>query len=96
MVCEHLAPLEIELLAAGIKETFRGQAWSDKCREWVYFDCYLDRAAIRERIPFEVFVRDHEHLGTHDGQESGFVCAMCHDGIMGVHRDFAENLPVFK
>ena len=46
MVCEHLAALEKELIAAGVPITYRGQAWSDNCREWVYFDCCLDRAAI--------------------------------------------------
>ena len=95
MVCEHLAPLENELIASDIKETFRGQAWSDNCREWVYFDCYLDVPSIRRRLQFPVFVQDHEHLGAHDGQENGFVCAICHDGIMGVHREHAGNEPVF-
>jgi hypothetical protein len=42
MTCEHLLPLEEALLAEGIRETSRGQAWSENCREWVYFDCRLD------------------------------------------------------
>jgi hypothetical protein len=96
MVCKHLAPLEQELFAIGIPETFRGQAWSAHCREWVYFACYLDRAALRQRFQFAPCVHDHEYLGTHDGQESGFVCAQCHDGILGVHPQHAHNLPVFR
>ena len=52
MVCEHLRQLEDELIAAGVREKFRGRAWSRNCREWVYFDCYLDRDSIRQR-PFE-------------------------------------------
>lgn len=32
---EHLQQLETEILAAGLQETFRGQAWSQNCREWV-------------------------------------------------------------
>jgi hypothetical protein len=85
MVCEHLRALEQELAAAGFPETFRGQAWSSNCREWVYFDGYLDRASIRARMTLADCVHDHEHRGTHDGQESGFVCATCHDAIMGLH-----------
>ena len=84
MVCKHLHQLERELIEQGIKETFRGQAWSKNCREWVYFDCYLNLSAIRQRIAFDDCVIDHTHLGTHDGQESGFVCQVCHDAIMGV------------
>lgn len=87
MTCEHLRQLEEELLAAGVPVTFRGQAWSDNCREWVYFDCYLDQEALRGRFAFAACVQDHEHLGTHDGQESGFYCSECKDGIMGVHKN---------
>jgi hypothetical protein len=50
MLCEHLQPLEKEILEAGIKETFRGEAWTKNCREWVYFDCYLDRESIKKRF----------------------------------------------
>ena len=96
MVCQHLRELEKELLEAGIKETFRGAAWSDNCREWVYFDCYLDRKSIRKRIPFASCVADHEYRGTHDGQEAGFVCEICRDGIMGVHKAYADSVPTFK
>ena len=95
MVCNHLAPLEETLLAAGMPVTFRGQAWSQNCREWVYFDCVLDRAALRQRMPLPACVQDHEHLGTHDGQEAGFVCAACHDAIMGVHPQRGEGKGVF-
>lgn len=85
MVCEHLIALESALLAAGVPETFRGAAWSRNCREWVYFECVLDRPALRTRFALPVCVIDHEHLGTHDGREAGFVCEQCHDGIMGRH-----------
>lgn len=85
MICEHLRQLETEILAAGHHETFRGQAWSENCREWVYFACYFDRESIRKRLPLPGCVHDHEHLGTHSGQEAGFVCAQCHDAIMGLH-----------
>ena len=43
MTCEHLRQLENEMIAAGVRQTCRGQAWTGNCREWVYSDCYLDR-----------------------------------------------------
>ena len=96
MVCEHLASLEQALIAAGMRETFRGAAWSRNCREWVYFDCVLDRIAIRERMQLPACVQDHEHLGTHNGQEAGFVCTACHDGVMGIHPKSTANTKVFR
>lgn len=89
MSCEHLQALEQALIDAGIRETFRGQAWTNNCREWVYFDCRLDRSKRRQRFHFQACVADHEHLGTHDGQEAGFICTIHHDGIMGLHPRFA-------
>lgn len=85
MTCEHLIELERALVKAGIKETFRGQAWSQNCREWVYFDCFIPTRLIRERFKLAECVKDHEHRGTHDGQESGLVCELHGDGIMGHH-----------
>jgi len=85
MTCEHLNELERALIAAGFKETFRGKACSKKCREWVYFDCLLSLPLLRERFHLPSCVEMHEHLGTHDGQESGFVCTEHRDEIMGIH-----------
>lgn len=95
MLCKHLQGLEAEIIASGIAETFRGQAWSDNCREWVYFDCVLDLAALRARLSFAPCVVDHQHRGTHDGQESGFVCKQCGDAIMGRHPADAGNAPFY-
>jgi hypothetical protein len=86
MTCEHLHSLEQSILTQGIRETYRGQPWSHNCREWVYFDCYLDTAAIRSRLPLPDYVTDHIHRGTHDGEERGFVCSKCYDGIMGSYK----------
>jgi hypothetical protein len=83
MICEHLRPVEETIQARGIQETFRGQAWSENCREWIYFDCFIDLAAVRDRIPMPYCIQDHVHRGTHDGQERGFYCSKCHDGVMG-------------
>jgi hypothetical protein len=83
MTCEHLRLLEQAILARGIRETFRGPAWSMNCREWVYFDCFIDTQSVRSRFTLADCVQEHIHRGTHDGQERGFVCSQCHDGIMG-------------
>ena len=95
MTCEHLRPLEQELTAAGIKETYRGQAWSDNCREFVYFDCVLDRESIRRRLKLADCVRDSDYLGTHMGSEYGFYCEQCQDGIMGIHPTRSTHQRVF-
>lgn len=95
MTCEHLRSLEEAIIASGIQETFRGQAWSKNCREWVYFDCYIDLVSVREHFTFADCVKEHSHRGTHDGRESGFECSLCHDGIMGAYEPLAE-IPVFR
>ncbi|HEX2747138.1 MAG TPA: hypothetical protein VHM91_03995 [Verrucomicrobiales bacterium] len=89
MICEHLRLIEEAIHAAGIRETGRGRPWSMNCREWVYFDCFLDTPAIRCRFAVPECVEDHVHRGTHDGEERGLVCSQCHDGIMG----FYEAVP---
>jgi hypothetical protein len=95
MTCEHLNPLEQAIIATGIRETFRGKAWSLNCREWVYFDCFIDTAAVRQSLTIPSCVVDHSHRGTHDGQEKGFVCSECHDAIMGRYEP-APEAPVFR
>lgn len=83
-MCEHLTQLERELQSCGIAETFRGQAWSSNCREWVYFTCYLDLAVIRERLALPPCVIDHVNDDPKSGLERGFVCWEHKDGIMGM------------
>lgn len=85
MTCEHLMELEQAIIQAGIKETFRGRAWSHNCREWVYFDCFLPLERIRQTFNLAPCVQEHQLLDTYDGQEAGFVCLEHHDGIMGYH-----------
>jgi hypothetical protein len=52
MVCEHLSAFGQQTPPAGLRVTFRGQAWSRNCRERLYFSCLLEHAAIREWIEF--------------------------------------------
>ena len=91
MVCEHLSMVEKAILDAHIPVTFRGQAWSKNCREWVYFDAYLYTKRIIEEFHLSEFVIEHSHRGTHDGQEHGLVCTKCHDAIMGLHQPMGSN-----
>ena len=72
------------LIEAGMKETYRGQAWSN-VNEWVYFDCVLDLIECRKRFSLPECVVDHIHRGTHDGTEHGLYCEECRDGVMGRH-----------
>jgi hypothetical protein len=95
MTCEHLIQLEEAIAAAGFEETFRGAAWSKNCREWVYFDCVLPTDEIRKAFGFAECVVDHSHRGTHDGQESGLVCEVHKDGVMGHHPDACPDAKRF-
>lgn len=85
LMCPCLKPLDEALKATGVRETFRGQAWSKNCREWVYYPMVLKRAEVRESYHFPETVTDHEHLGTHEGAEAGFICTLHQDAIMGEH-----------
>ena len=95
MLCEHLRDLELAIISAGIAETYRGQPWSQNCREWVYFDCLLDTATIRTTFDFAPCVVDHTNEDPRSGLESGFACKQCHDAIMGVHPKNGRDKRVF-
>jgi hypothetical protein len=84
MLCEHLRPLEQALLDSGARESFRGQAWSENCREWVYFEVRLDLATLRRRFALPACVQEHENGDPRSGLERGFVCRLCHGGVMGL------------
>jgi hypothetical protein len=82
-VCEHLIAVEQALAAAGYAETFRGQPWSDNCREWVYFDTVLDLDALRRDHDLAAVVEDHRNRDPKSGTEQGLVCTVHHDGVIG-------------
>jgi hypothetical protein len=82
-ICEHLAPVEQWLAAQGFRETYRGQAWSDTCREWVSFDTVLDLPALRAQFTLGPEVVDHANLDPKSGTEQGLVCTIHHDGVIG-------------
>ena len=83
-MCEHLLALDQELKSKGYKETFRGQAWSDNCREWVYYNTVLDLDEIQSRYSFPSFVTVHVNNDPKSGTEAGFECGMCKDAVMGL------------
>jgi hypothetical protein len=95
MLCPHLAELEKDLLNAMIPVTYRGQAWSDNCREWVYFDCVLDMARLKAEYQLPDFVKHHENRDQRSGTELGLVCDRCKDGIMGYLSEGNELKQVF-
>jgi len=92
MTYEHLRPLEEAIIARRIPVMFRGQAWSESCREWVYFACFIDTPAVRERIQLADCVHEHAHRYTHDGQERGFECSLGHEKVMGEYEPRAESI----
>ena len=83
MTCQHLKALEAELIAAGVKETYRGAAWTKNCREWVYFDVVLDTSDLSARFKFPPCVKVYENLDEKSGTERGFECTECKDAITG-------------
>ncbi len=90
-MCEHLTPLDIELKARKIMETYRGQAWSRNCREWAYYDCVLELDKLKARYNFPDFITIHVNDDNKSGMEAGFYCSLCHDAIMGSHPDMGNG-----
>jgi hypothetical protein len=95
MICDHLRPLEEELKRLGVKETYRGQAWSSNCREWIYFDCFLDTESLRRRFELPTFVESHVNDDAKSGQERGLVCREHKDAVIGLYEPRPDR-PVVK
>ena len=85
MVCRHLEPIEKTLQALHVEETFRGDAWSKNCREWVYFRCILDLEKARRAFEMDPCVENHDLVDARLGSELGLYCRNCHDGVMGLN-----------
>ena len=95
MTCTHLRAVEQAIIDRGIREELRGTVWTKNCREWVYFECYIDLAAVRTKFALDPCVKDHVHRGTHSGSERGLYCEQCYDGVMGRY-EAGEGIPVFR
>lgn len=90
-MCEHILPIEKYIQGKDIRETYRGEAWSYNCREWVYFDCILDVEQLQARFKLPDFVTIHENKDPKSGTELGLVCNQCQDAIMGLHPHFSKG-----
>lgn len=83
MLCEHLLEAEAHLRGLGAVETYRGQPWTDNCREWVYVDRVVDLAALRDAVGLADCVELHQNLDPRSGTEQGLFCTIHLDGLMG-------------
>lgn len=92
---EHLISLEEALISTGIPETYRGQPWTDNCREWVYFECRLDMERIKTEFALGPQVVVHRNDDSRSGLEMGFYCTETKDAIMGIHPDVKGDYPEF-
>jgi hypothetical protein len=83
-VCVHLQAVEQALQGAGFRETYRGQPWTDQCRNWVYFDRIVPVEELLERQLYDPeIVTVHRNLDQRSGTEMGLYCSEHHDGLMG-------------
>lgn len=96
LACEHLQALEADLQLAGVKETFRGKAWSTNCREWVNFSCVLDIEKLRQKYNIPDFVITHYNNDPRSGLEAGLVCTVCKDAIIGLHSSLSKDRMIFN
>jgi hypothetical protein len=69
----------------GIRETWRGKAWTNNCREWIHFDCVLKPAELKARLKLADSVTVHQCDDYKLGLELGLECGSCGDAIMGLH-----------
>ncbi len=90
VLCDHLLPLQRDLLSQGARVFDVSQPWSDRCRLWMYFaDVVLDVDVLKARLNLPACVEAHRHRGTVDGAEQGLVCTIDYDAVMGLHPDVA-------
>jgi hypothetical protein len=83
------------MISGGMRETFRGRAPSNNCREWVYFDCYIDTEAVRRHFTFADCVIEHAHRGTHDGRRGALSVPPATIPVMGAYEP-ADGVAVFQ
>lgn len=97
-MCIHLKPLEDYLIGLGIAETYRGQVWSENCREWVYYDAVLQPERLKKRFNFDDTITVFDYVDIKVGSELGLECSVCKDGIMGPHPTslYAKGKPVIN
>jgi hypothetical protein len=95
MVCEHLRVLDEELTRLGVEVIYRDEKpWSENCRCWTRFACYLDLASIRARLRLAECVTDWEFKDHWQGEERGFVCETCQDAVIGDYQKIPGRMVV--
>ena len=84
--CEHLAPLERELTAAGIVVGHGQPCPHDpEWGTWFEVDALFDVAGLRRRLPMDACVTYEEHEGVLSPSDATFYCTRCHRAIVGQH-----------
>lgn len=97
ITCSHLQHLEHELRETGTHIEYQGKSWWGTSRGmWMYFQCFLEADALRQRFNLPQSVHYSEYNGGVAGQEAGFVCSECDSAVMGVHRHYARDVKVFR
>src|SRR4051812_11061384 len=84
-MCEHLQPLADYLKERSVPVTWRGQPWTQNCREWVYYDCVLEPQSLKTKLGLESFIQVHDYVDIKAGSELGLFCDECKDAIIGIH-----------
>jgi hypothetical protein len=85
-MCEHLMELDCYIKSKKIKEIFRGKAWSENCREWVYYDCILNVNTLKEKFNLDGCIKIHEYNDIKVANELGFYCNSCKDAVIGFNK----------
>ncbi|QQR99025.1 MAG: hypothetical protein IPK18_05815 [Sphingobacteriales bacterium] len=90
-MCTHLKPIEDFLKSKGYVETYRGQVWSNNCREWIYFNTILQPKELITQFKLGSFITIHDYEDIKVGSELGLECTLCKDAIMGYHPSSAYS-----
>jgi hypothetical protein len=61
-MCIHLKQLEDYITSKGITETWRGQAWTNNSREWIYFACILETQVLKKKLQLEPCIETHDYF----------------------------------
>lgn len=103
--CSHLAALEDAIRAAGIGTQADGASWwtredgtkpgANTGGGWVYFDCFLDRAALETRFGLTEPVYYESWDGMVAGHEAGFYCREHDSAVVGVIEKYRAGKPAF-
>jgi len=84
--CEHLAPLEWELVAARVSVgTGRPCPHDPEWGVWFEVDAMFDVPRLERRLSLDPCVRYEEYEGVLGGSDATFYCPKCKRAIVGLH-----------